>query len=69
MRNLIARAADIVLLEIMHSIFLSYLGMHHVVKVPRRDAAECTAIAVSAGVMLSTIAGCVGITAGLFPQQ
>lgn len=58
----------IILVAIMHGMFLFYLGLHHVVKVPRRDAAECTAIVVAAGILLSSLAGYYTSAAGLFPH-
>jgi hypothetical protein len=58
----------IIVIAIMHCMFLFYLGLHHVMKVPRRDAAECTAIVVVGGIMLSSIAGYYGSAAGLFPH-
>lgn len=58
----------IVLVAIMHCTFLLYLGLHYVVKVPRRDAAECTAIVMAASVMLSSVAGYYASAAGLFPH-
>lgn len=56
----------IILIATMHSAFLLYLGVNHVLRVPRRDAAECTAIVLAAGVMLSTVAGYYAGAAGLF---
>ncbi len=61
--------AAIILIAIMHCMFLFYLGLHHVVKVPRRDAAECTAIVVAAGIMLSSVVGYYASAAGLFPHM
>lgn len=61
--------AAVILIAIMHCMFLFYLGLHHVVKVPRRDAAECTAIVVAAGIMLSSVVGYYGSAAGLFPHM
>ncbi len=57
----------IILVAIMHSTFLFYLGVHHVLSVPRRDAAESTAIIMAAGILLSTVAGYYASAAGLFP--
>lgn len=59
----------VIVIAIMHCMFLFYLGLHHVVKVPRRDAAECTAIVVAGGIMLSSVAGYYGSAAGLFPHM
>ena len=42
--------AAVILVAIMHCMFPFYLGLHHVAKVPRRDAAECTAIVIAAGI-------------------
>ena len=61
--------ATVILIATMHCMFLFYLGLHHVVKVPRRDAAECTAIVVAAGVMLSSVVGYYAAAAGLFPHM
>lgn len=58
--------AVVILVAAMHSAFLFYLGMHHVLKVPRGDAAECTAIVLMAGILLSTVAGYYASAAGLF---
>lgn len=58
----------VILIAIMHSLFLFYLGLHYMAKVPRRDAAECTAIVVAAGIMLSSVAGYYASVAGLFPH-
>jgi len=58
----------IILIAIMHGLFLLYLGLHHVIEVRRGDAAECTAIIVAAGMMLSTVAGYYASAAGLFPH-
>ena len=60
--------AVIILIAIMHSTFLFYLGMHHVLKVPRGDAAETTAIIMVAGGLLSTVAGYYASAAGLLPH-
>lgn len=57
----------VILIAIMHGLFLLYLGVHHVIKVPRGDAAECTAIVVAAGMALSTVAGYFASAAGLIP--
>ena len=57
--------AVVILIAIMHCMFLFYPGLHHVVKVPRRDAAECTAIVIAAGIMLSSVVGYYGSAAGL----
>lgn len=59
----------VIVIAIMHCMFLFYLGLHHVAKVPRRDAAECTAIVVAGGIMLSSVAGYYGSVAGLFPHM
>jgi len=59
----------IVLVGLMHALYLFYLGLHHVTKVPRRDAAECAAIVIVASVVLSTIVGYVGSAAGLFAHM
>ena len=56
----------IILIAVMHSAFLLYLGLHHVVKVRRRDAAECAAIVVLASLFLSSIVGYAASAAGLF---
>lgn len=61
--------ATVILIAIMHCMFLFYLGLHHVVKVPRRDAAECTAIVVATGIILSSVVGYYGSAAGLFPHM
>ena len=58
----------IVLVALMHALYLFYLGLHHVVKVPRRDAAECAAVVVVASLVASTVLGYFGSAAGLFPQ-
>jgi hypothetical protein len=57
-----------ILVAFMHCMFLFYLGLHHVAKVPRGDAAVCTAIVVFAGLILSSVAGYYGSAAGLFPH-
>ena len=58
----------VILIATMHSVFLFYLGVHHVLNVPRRDAAECSAIVMAAGIMLSSVAGYYASAAGLFPH-
>ena len=55
--------------QFTNCMFLFYLGLHHIVKVPRCDAAECTAIVVAAGIMLSSVVGYYGSAAGLFPHM
>jgi len=59
----------IVLIAMMHTMFLFYLGLHHVVNVPRRDAAECTAIIMTATFLVSSVLGYYGSAAGLFPHM
>ncbi len=59
----------VILIALMHALYLFYLGLHHLVQVPQRDAAECAAIVVVASVMLSTVAGYLGSAAGLFPHM
>lgn len=59
----------VILVGLMHALYLFYLGLHYVVKVPLRDAAECTAIIVIASVMLSSIAGYFVSAAGLFAHM
>ena len=61
--------AIVVLIALMHSLFLFYLGLHHIARVPRRDAAECTAIVVAAGIVLSSVAGYYASAAGFFPHM
>jgi Yip1 domain len=58
----------IILLALMHGLFLFYLGLYKVMKVPQRDAAECTAIVLMAGILFSTVAGYCASAAGLFPR-
>jgi hypothetical protein len=58
----------VILIAIMHGLFLFYLGLHHVTRVPRADAVECTAIIVVAGVTLSSVVGYYASAAGLFPH-
>lgn len=58
----------VILIAIIHSTFLFYLGIHHLLNVPRRDAAESTAIIMVAGVLLSTVVGYYTSAAGLFPH-
>jgi hypothetical protein len=53
----------------MHALYLFYLGLHHVAKVPRGDAAECAAIIIVVSVVLSTIVGYIGSAAGLFAHM
>ena len=65
--NRFALLIIIILIAGMHGLFLVYLGVHHVLGVPRGDAAECSAIVVAAGFLLSTVAGYYASAAGLFP--
>ena len=60
--------AIVILIAIIHSTFLFYLGIHHLLNVPRRDAAESTAIIMVAGVLFSTVVGYYASAAGLFPH-
>jgi hypothetical protein len=57
----------IILIALIHALFLFYLGLHHVLKVRRRDAAECTAVVAFASLALSTVIGYVG--GGLLPPM
>jgi hypothetical protein len=59
----------VILIAIMHALFLFYLGLSAVVQVPRRDAAECTAVIAFAGLILSTVVGYYASAAGLFPHM
>jgi hypothetical protein len=59
----------VILIALMHGLFLFYLGLHQVTKVPRRDAAECAAIVLVAGIMLSSAVGYYAGAAGLFPHM
>ena len=59
----------VILISLMHGLFLFYLGLHQVTKVPRRDAADCAAIVLVAGIMLSSVAGYYAGAAGLFPHM
>ncbi len=59
----------VILIALMHGLFLFYLGLHQVTKVPRRDAAECAAIVLVAGLMLLSVAGYYAGAAGLFPHM
>jgi hypothetical protein len=58
-----------ILIALMHASYLFYLGLHQLVKVPLRDAAECAAIVVLASLVLSTALGYAGSAAGLLPQM
>jgi hypothetical protein len=59
----------VILIGLMHSLYLFYLGLHYVAKVPRGDAAECAAIVTVASVLLSSVIGYFGSAAGLFPHM
>lgn len=59
----------IVLIGLMHASYLFYLGLHHVAKVPRGDAAECAAVVIIASLVLSTVVGYLGSAAGLFAHM
>ena len=58
----------IILIAIMQSLFLCYVGLYYVMNVPRRDAAECTAVVMAASFMLSSVVGNYA-AAGLFPHR
>jgi hypothetical protein len=58
-----------ILIALMHASYLFYLGLHQLVKVPLRDAAECAAIVVLASLVLSTALDYAGSAAGLLPQM
>ena len=55
----------IIVIALMHASFLLYVGLHHVAKVPRRDAAECAAIVSLASLLLFSIVGYVIGTGGI----
>lgn len=57
-----------VLIAFMHALYLFYVGLHVLLGVPQRDAAECAAIVAVATVIASSIAGYIGSAAGLFPH-
>lgn len=61
-------AAVLILIGLMHASYIFYLGLHHVVKVRLREAAECAAIVALISLMLSTALGYIGGAVRLFPH-
>ncbi len=59
----------VILIGLMHALYLFYRGLHHLVKVPQSDAAECAAVVVVASVVLSSVVGYYGSAAGLFAHM
>lgn len=57
-----------VLIALMHALYVFYVGLHVLLKVPQRDAAECVAIIAVATFVASTMAGYIGSAASLFPH-
>ena len=59
----------VLLVALMHTLYVFYLGLHRVVKVPLQEAAECAAIVALASLLLTTVVGYAGGSVGLFPQK
>jgi len=59
----------VMLIALMHSLYLFYRGLRHLLQVPESDAAECAAVVVVASFLLSSVVGYYGSAAGLFPHM
>lgn len=57
------------LVALMHTLYVFYLGLHRIVKVSLPEAAECAAIVALASLLLTTVVGYAGGSIGLFPQK
>jgi len=57
----------VILIGAMHSCYLFYLGVHHVMRVPLNQAAEFTGIALLGSTLLTTILSYAAGAAGLLP--
>ncbi len=59
----------VLLIALMHTLYVFYLGLHRIVKVPLQEAAECAAIVALASLLLTTVVGYAGGSVGLFPPK
>jgi hypothetical protein len=59
--------AIIIMIGAIHSCYVFYLGVHHMLGVPRSQSAECAGIVLAGSAMISTTLGYAAGAAGLFP--